>query len=203
MGRASSELRIVASPTPTAAVVEAAVEILRDSFASDEGGGVSAESFMAPAPGRCLIVAVTDDRIVGFARIDQFDTIHGLLAWLAVADGARSTGVGRALIDAAASSLAAGGATSMFVECRIDDFYAPRRRFYERNRLRSVSGGDYWLRSHLDTAIQYDLLNRPLGTSPARTQIIDGATLIHSSGTGIRPDRLVKALDWTLQNRPT
>lgn len=199
----STEIRIRVSSDPPQATVVAAVAILRDSFAPDEGGGVSADRFMTPRPGRSLIVAEKDDRIVGFARVDRHGTTHGLLAWLAVADGARSMGIGRRLIEASAETLAVGGSASMFVECRIDDFYGPRRRFYERNRLRPISGGDYWLRSHVGTAIQYDLLHRPLGDEPSPDQIIEGATLIHRSGTGIRPDRLDAALAWTLRDRPS
>ncbi len=211
------DLTISAMARPDRSTVRTAVTILHDSFAPDEGGGVTAESFMAPSPGRMLIVAEQGERMVGFARIDRYGDIHGLLAWLAVADGARSMGVGRRLISASAANLADQGALTMFVECRVDDFYAPRRRFYERNGLRSVSGGDYWLRSHLDTEIQYDLLHR--GTDPqpfsdehrerhpsgGRFDDVDsiraGATLIHESGTGVRRHRLDAGLDWTLSTR--
>jgi predicted N-acetyltransferase YhbS len=197
----TTDVRIVASSHPPAETIAAAVAILHDSFAPDEGDGVSAESFMTPQPGRSLVVAEHDGDVVGFARVDQIQTIHGLLAWLAVADGSRSMGLGRRLIDASAGRLADAGATSMFVECRIDDYYAPRRRFYERNRQRSISGGDYWLRSHVGTAIQYDLLHRPLADDVPVEHIIEGATLIHRSGTGIRPDRLDAGLTWTLRDR--
>lgn len=199
--RPTTDIRMVASSHPSPETTAAAVAILHDSFAPDEGEGVSADSFMTPQPGRSLVVAERNGDVIGFARVDQIQTIHGLLAWLAVADGFRSTGLGRRLVDASAQRLADAGATSMFVECRIDDYYAPRRRFYERNRLRSISGGDYWLRSHLGTAIQYDLLRRPLVSDLPVEQIIEGATLIHRSGTGIRPDRLATGLAWTLRDR--
>jgi len=193
-------LEIALASSPDSDTVNAAVAILHDSFAPDEGGGVTSETFMSPTPGRTLITASHDGSMVGFARVDQYETETGLLAWLAVADGARSMGIGRQLIDASTEQLSAAGATCMFVECRIDDYYAPRRRFYERHDLTSASGGDYWLEGHSGSLIQYDLLYLSLNNDTTAEQIAASATLVHTSGAGRRPHRLAAGLEWTLRN---
>lgn len=193
------DLQIVSTSSPDNETVAAAVAILHDSFAPDEGGGVTTETFMSPTPGRALISAIHDGSMVAFARIDQYDTQTGLLAWLAVADGARSMGIGRQLINASTERLSAAGATGMFVECRIDDYYAPRRRFYERHDLTSVSGGDYWLEGHSGSLIQYDLLHLSLNSNTSAEHITAAATLVHSTGSGRRPHRLAAGLEWTLR----
>lgn len=195
----TSNLTIACDGSPGIEIVRSAVAILHDSFAPDEGLGVTPEAFMLPKPGRQLITASQDGSMLGFARVDQYEVDTGLLAWLAVADGARSMGVGRQLIDASVVALADGGAAAMFVECRVDDFYAPRRRFYERNGISSVSGGDYWLESHGGALIQYDLLHRPLTDRTTTDRISEGARLVHTSGAGRRHHRLVAGLEWTLQ----
>ena len=197
----SADLTIALNSSPDDDTVAAAVGILHDSFAPDEGGGVTPETFMAPKPGRTLITAATDGGVIGFARVDQYETTTGLLSWLAVADGARSMGVGRRLIEASVQQLSTAGAASMFVECRVDDYYAPRRRFYERHGLASVSGGDYWLEGHSGSLIQYDLLYRSLTDGLGADRVAAGATLIHTSGAGRRPHRLAAGLEWTLKGR--
>lgn len=193
------DLKIASTSSPDSETLAAAVAILHDSFAPDEGGGATPETFMSPKPGRTLITATHDGSVVGFARIDQYETETGLLAWLAVADGARSMGIGQQLIDASTKQLSAAGATGMFVECRIDDYYAPRRRFYERHDLTSVCGGDYWLEGHSGSLIQYDLLRLSLNDDTSAEQIAAGATHVHSSGAGRRPHRLAAGLEWTLR----
>ncbi|GAA4411569.1 hypothetical protein GCM10023148_04310 [Actinokineospora soli] len=85
-----------------------------------------------PAEGRFAAVAWDDGAIAGYVGyVLQADQHHGEIEILAVPEGARRRGVGRALVDHAEAALKSAGVRVVSIGTGGDDFHAPARALYE------------------------------------------------------------------------
>jgi len=85
-----------------------------------------------PARGRHVAVAEIQGEIVGYvAWALTAEARHGVIDLLAVSEGSRQQGIGRALAEHAIAAAKAGGAEVVSIGTGGDAFHAPARRLYE------------------------------------------------------------------------
>lgn len=109
--------------------IETLVQLEEQLFEHDAWSARSWWSELAGRPRRNYIVAVTDERIVGYGGIDCAGSTADVMT-IAVAPGEQGNGVGRTLLDHLTTQARRSGAEALLLEVRADN--EPARNLYLR-----------------------------------------------------------------------
>lgn len=99
------------------------------------------EALAKPGGPYRYVLAETAGKTVGYAcygKDEQSESSYELY-WIAVDDACRGEGVGKILLNAVETAIAANGTAQLFVETAGRDQYLPTREFYERQGYKEVA----------------------------------------------------------------
>ncbi|MDE9367186.1 ribosomal protein S18-alanine N-acetyltransferase [Luteipulveratus sp. YIM 133132] len=137
--------------------IDRLVELERELFADDAWTANSWWGELAGRPRRAYVVAEREEKVVGYAGVDQGGDVADVMT-VAVAPGAQGSGLGQRLLDWMVTTATGSGAESLMLEVRADN--APARKLYDRNGFEQISvRRRYYQPGDVDALILRRLLN--------------------------------------------